>query len=40
VQAIEDGDPEEAQKHLRQHLSGTLSHVDEIRAKYPGYVRE
>jgi DNA-binding GntR family transcriptional regulator len=40
VQAIEDGDPEEAQKHLRQHLSGTLSHVDEIRAKFPGYVRE
>src|SRR5215217_8345151 len=40
VQAIADGNPEEAQEHLRHHLSGTLSHVDEIRAKYPGYVRD
>jgi DNA-binding GntR family transcriptional regulator len=40
VEAIADGKPEEAQGHLRDHLSGTLSHVDEIRAKYPGYVRE
>ncbi|WP_201861881.1 GntR family transcriptional regulator [Microvirga soli] len=39
VQAIADGKPEEAQKHLREHLSGTLSHIDEIKAKYPGYVR-
>jgi hypothetical protein len=22
--------------HLREHLSGTLAHVDEIKAKYPG----
>jgi len=39
VQAITDSDPDMAQKHLRDHLSGTLSHVDEIRAKYPGYMR-
>jgi DNA-binding GntR family transcriptional regulator len=39
VQAIADGKPEEAQQHLRDHLSGTLSHVDEIKAKYPGYIR-
>jgi GntR family transcriptional regulator, rspAB operon transcriptional repressor len=39
VQAIADGEPDKAQQHLRDHLSGTLSHVDEIRAKYPGYVR-
>lgn len=39
VQAIADGKPDEAQQHLRDHLSGTLSHVDEISARYPGYVR-
>jgi DNA-binding GntR family transcriptional regulator len=39
VQAIADGKPDEAQQHLREHLSGTLAHVDEIKAKYPGYVR-
>jgi GntR family transcriptional regulator, rspAB operon transcriptional repressor len=39
VQAIADGKPEEAQRHLRDHLSGTLAHVDEIKAKYPGYIR-
>jgi DNA-binding GntR family transcriptional regulator len=39
VQAIADRQPEEAQQHLRDHLSGTLSHVDEISARYPGYVR-
>jgi GntR family transcriptional regulator, rspAB operon transcriptional repressor len=39
VQAIADGKPDEAQQHLRDHLSGTLSHVDEIKAKYPGYIR-
>jgi DNA-binding GntR family transcriptional regulator len=40
VQAIADGKPDEAQQHLRDHLSGTLSHVDEISARYPGYVRQ
>jgi GntR family transcriptional regulator, rspAB operon transcriptional repressor len=39
VQAIANGKPDEAQQHLRDHLSGTLSHVDEISARYPGYVR-
>src|SRR4051794_17821735 len=28
VQAIAAGKPDEAQQHLRDHLSGTLSHVD------------
>jgi DNA-binding GntR family transcriptional regulator len=40
VAAIADGNPDAAQQHLREHLSGTLSHVDEISAKYPGYVRQ
>jgi DNA-binding GntR family transcriptional regulator len=39
VQAIGDGKPIEAQQYLRDHLSGTLSHVDDIRAKYPNYIR-
>jgi DNA-binding GntR family transcriptional regulator len=39
VQAIAEGKPDEAQQHLREHLSGTLAHVDDIKAKYPGYVR-
>ena len=37
---LSDGNPDAAQQHLREHLSGTLSHVDEISAKYPGYVRQ
>lgn len=40
VEAIADGRPDAAQQHLRDHLSGTLSHVDEISAKFPGYVRQ
>lgn len=40
VEAIADGKPGDAQQHLRDHLSGTLSHVDEISARYPGYVRK
>jgi DNA-binding GntR family transcriptional regulator len=40
VDAISKGKPDAAQQHLRDHLSGTLSHVDEISAKYPGYVRQ
>jgi DNA-binding GntR family transcriptional regulator len=39
IEAIAEGKPDAAQQHLRDHLSGTLSHVDEISAKYPGYVR-
>jgi DNA-binding GntR family transcriptional regulator len=38
VEAIAEGKPDAAQQHLRDHLSGTLSHVDEISAKYPEYV--
>jgi DNA-binding GntR family transcriptional regulator len=40
VDAIAEGRPDAVQQHLRDHLSGTLSHVDEISAKYPGYVRQ
>ncbi len=39
VEAIAEGSPEKAQQHLRDHLSGTLSHVEEIKAKYPSYFR-
>jgi DNA-binding GntR family transcriptional regulator len=39
VQAIADGNPDKAQQYLRDHLSGTLSHVDEIKAKHPDYIR-
>jgi DNA-binding GntR family transcriptional regulator len=39
VKAIAEGEPEAAQQHLRDHLSGTLSNVDEISGRYPGYVR-
>jgi DNA-binding GntR family transcriptional regulator len=40
VKAITDGRPDEAQQHLRNHLSGTLAHVEEIRARFPTYVRD
>ena len=39
VRAIAASDPTEAQHQLREHLSGTLSHIDEIRAAHPSYVR-
>ncbi|WP_035728455.1 GntR family transcriptional regulator [Bradyrhizobium murdochi] len=38
AKAIEAGQPEEAQKHLRTHLSGTLSELDQIRSRYPEYL--
>jgi DNA-binding GntR family transcriptional regulator len=38
AKAIEAGHPEEAQKHLRTHLSGTLSELDQIRSRYPEYL--
>ncbi|OCK56082.1 GntR family transcriptional regulator [Bradyrhizobium sp. LMTR 3] len=38
AKAIEAGQPEEAQKHLRTHLSGTLSETDQIRSRYPEYL--
>jgi len=37
-QAIRRGDPIGAQKALRKHLSGTLSAVAEICARYPDYI--
>jgi DNA-binding GntR family transcriptional regulator len=37
--AIADGDADRAQEGLRQHLSGTLAEADEIRARFPDYVR-
>ncbi|MEH2531024.1 DNA-binding GntR family transcriptional regulator [Bradyrhizobium sp. AZCC 1588] len=38
AKAIEAGQPAEAQKHLRTHLSGTLSELDQIRSRYPEYL--
>ncbi|MDQ0470547.1 GntR family transcriptional regulator [Labrys wisconsinensis] len=38
--SIAGGRPDEAQRHLRDHLSGTLAHVAEIRARYPAYIRD
>jgi GntR family transcriptional regulator, rspAB operon transcriptional repressor len=40
LRAIADRKPEDAQRHLREHLSSTLSHVDEIRARFPTYLRD
>lgn len=38
VKAIDAGQPDEAQKHLRTHLSGTLSDLARIRSRYPEYL--
>jgi GntR family transcriptional regulator, rspAB operon transcriptional repressor len=38
AKAIDAGEPEEAQKYLRTHLSGTLSELAQIRARYPEYL--
>lgn len=40
VGAIAASDAAAAQESLRVHLSGTLSHIDEISAAHPSYVRE
>jgi GntR family transcriptional regulator, rspAB operon transcriptional repressor len=40
VKAIAAGEPENAQRHLRQHLSGTLGYLDEIRARHPEYLSD
>jgi DNA-binding GntR family transcriptional regulator len=40
TKAIAGGEPEEAQKHLRTHLSGTLSELAQIRAQYPQYLND
>ena len=38
AKAIAAGEPDEAQKHLRTHLSGTLSELAQIRTRYPEYL--
>jgi DNA-binding GntR family transcriptional regulator len=38
VDAIAKGDAEAAQRRVREHLSGTLSQVDAIRARHPEFV--
>jgi DNA-binding GntR family transcriptional regulator len=38
VDALAAGDAEAAQAGLRDHLSGTLAKVDDIRARHPDYV--
>jgi GntR family transcriptional regulator, rspAB operon transcriptional repressor len=40
VDAIARGDANAAQTCVRQHLSGTLSQADEIRARHPELVTE
>ncbi len=37
IEAIGSGDAPSAQAHLREHLSGTLSQVEEIRLAHPDY---
>ena len=37
TRAIAAGEADEAQRHLRTHLSGTLSELAEIRTRYPEY---
>ena len=38
VDALARGDADAAQRRVREHLSGTLSQVDAIRARHPDYV--
>ncbi|MEK9283529.1 MULTISPECIES: GntR family transcriptional regulator [unclassified Bradyrhizobium] len=40
TRAIEAGDADAAQQHLRTHLSGTLSELDKIRARHPEYLSD
>lgn len=40
VTAIANGEPDRAQKALRDHLSRSLAFTDELRARYPGYFKE
>jgi len=37
AEAIIAGRPDAAERHLRQHLSGTFAQIDRIRAAAPGY---
>ena len=38
ARAIAEGKADDAQGHLRIHLSGTLNYLDNIRARYPEYL--
>ena len=38
--AIAGNQPDEAQRHLRNHLSGTLGYLEEIRADFPEYLSD
>jgi GntR family transcriptional regulator, rspAB operon transcriptional repressor len=40
VAAIGANDPDEAQRHLRKHLSGTLGYLAEIRSRFPEYLSD
>ncbi|WGD52856.1 GntR family transcriptional regulator [Bradyrhizobium sp. CB1650] len=40
TRAVEAGDADAAQRHLRTHLSGTLSELDTIRARHPEYLSD
>jgi DNA-binding GntR family transcriptional regulator len=40
VKTISANQPDEAQRHLRKHLSGTLGYLAEIRARFPEYLSE
>jgi DNA-binding GntR family transcriptional regulator len=40
AKAIVGGEPEEAQKHLRAHLSGTLSELAQIRGRHPDFFND
>jgi DNA-binding GntR family transcriptional regulator len=40
VTAIGSNQPDDAQRHLRKHLSGTLGYLAEIRARFPEYLSE
>ena len=37
VDAIGAGSPARAEEAVQRHLSGTLSELDDLRSKYPGY---
>ena len=40
AKAIAEGHPDEAQNHLRAHLSGTLSELAHIRSRFPEYLND
>jgi DNA-binding GntR family transcriptional regulator len=40
VKAIGTSEPDQAQRHLRAHLSGTLSELTNIRARHPQYLSD